>query len=107
MTAIHTIEVVNALWPGGIGLRPPCPAAPYWRTAEGRRHSLSSVRAGCDEATQAVVMRVHLAALDRILAAAAEAELGGNRREARRLVGGATRLCGELVGLWPDGSWGH
>jgi hypothetical protein len=83
------------------GLRAPDPAAPYWREADGTRHSYGSLRCMFDERVAAELGEPHLAAIRAVAAAALAASERGNRRETARLATAAARLCGEIRGLWP------
>lgn len=101
----RTIEVHNLRWPGGVGVRPPSPEHPYWRTAGGERTSLGSVLAGAPASEQLMVLGAHAAAIEALVRAAGAERLAERGREARRLAGAASRLCGELIGHWPERSW--
>lgn len=83
------------------GLRAPDPVAPYWREADGTRHSYGSLRCMFDERVAAELGEPHLAAIRAVAAAALAASERGNRRETARLATAAARLCGEIRGLWP------
>jgi hypothetical protein len=107
MNAINTLEVRNFSWPGGVGLQPPSPEAPYWRTARGERLSLATALAGAGEGTQRIVLEAHARAVAELTRAAGESRLSQTDRHCRPLATAASRLCGELTGLWPDRSWEH
>jgi hypothetical protein len=83
---------------------PPSPDVPYWRDEVGRRTSLQVVLAERDGDRQAQTLTEHADAVCRIVHAAAAARLEGRAREARALAAQASKLCGELVGLWPTGA---
>ena len=50
------------------------------------------------------LVAIHVRSITSIVEAAAAATLEGRRAEARALAMHASRLCGELAGLWPAGS---
>jgi hypothetical protein len=83
---------------------PPSPAVPYWRDAAGRRTNLQVVLAGRDPEARVQTVTEHADAVCRIVRAAGAARLQGRNREARTLAAHASKLCGELVGLWPSGA---
>jgi len=83
---------------------PPSPAVPYWRDGSGQRTNLQLVLAGDDPAAQARTVTEHADAVCRIVHAAGTARLQGRQGEARSLAAHASKLCGELVGLWPTGA---
>ena len=105
MSAIRTIEVRNHVWPGGIGVRPPSVEAPYWRTAEGQRHSFKTVLIGVNPERRTELVDRHADAVADLVRASEEARQEKRFVDARTLAGSAARLCEELNGLWPDGSW--
>ena len=83
---------------------PPSPAVPYWRDGSGRRTNLQVVlAAGTPEARERTVTD-HADGVCRIVRAAGAARLEGRDRDARALAAQASKLCGELVGLWPAGA---
>jgi hypothetical protein len=75
--------------------------APYWREADGTRHSYQTLRLGLGPGPASELRRAHAAAIRAIAAAALEAGESGDRRGSRRLAAAAGRLCGEITGLWP------
>jgi len=83
---------------------PPSPDVPYWRDAAGRRTNLQVMLAGRDPEAQVQTVTEHADAVCRIVRAAGAARLEGRQREARTLAAHASKLCGELVGLWPAGA---
>ncbi len=83
---------------------PPSPAVPYWRDGAGRRTNLQVVLAGRDEEARVQTVTEHADAVCRIVRAAGAARLQGRHGEARALAAHASKLCGELVGLWPAGA---
>jgi hypothetical protein len=97
---LRTIEVRSYRWPGGIGLLAPEPRAPWWLTPEGERHVFRAVVAGASLATVERFAYIHAQATGEILRAAVAATLAGEPTESRRLIAGASRLCGELLGPW-------
>lgn len=83
-------------------LEPPTPRTPYWTDAEdGSRQHLRTVLIGVETEPAAEIERLHAAALGAVAAAALAAKRAGDGREARRLAAAASRLAGEIVGLWP------
>jgi hypothetical protein len=82
----------------------PTPAVPYWRDGAGQRTNLQVVMAGRDREAQAQTVTDHADAVCRIVRAAGAARLEGRHRDARTLAAHASKLCGELVGLWPAGA---
>jgi hypothetical protein len=80
---------------------PPDPDTPYWHEAGGARHSYRSLLSLLDPRLAGAVREAHLAAIQRIAAAALSAAERGDRRQTRRLATAAGRLCGEIAGLWP------
>ncbi len=99
-TKLRTIEVTSYRWPGGIGLLAPEPAAPWWRTPEGERHAFREVVAGARAESVERLAHIHAGAIGDILHAAVAAKRAGEATEARRLIAGASQLCGELLGPW-------
>lgn len=97
---IRTIEVRSYRWPGGVGLLSPEPAAPWWRTPEGERHAFREVVAGGSMATIERLSNLHVEAIGKLLHAAVAAKCAGDAADSRRLIAGASRLCGELLGPW-------
>jgi len=83
---------------------PPSPDVPYWRDAAGRRTNLQVVLAGRDREARVQTVTEHADGVCRIVRAAGAARLQGRNREARTLAAHASKLCGELVGLWPTGA---
>jgi hypothetical protein len=90
---------MNALLP-----QPPTPERPYWRDQSGRRTTFLAIAAGCGRAERERLLGEHCEAVCRIIRAAATARLTGDAARARTLANRASRLCGELAGLWPAGS---
>ena len=84
--------------------QPPTPDVPYWRDGEGRRVTLGMVIAGRDRGGRERAVEQHAEAVSRIVHAAGAAVLEGRDGPARTLAAHASKLCGELVGLWPSGS---
>ena len=80
----------------------PDPTMPYWHGWDGARHSLAELRCGLNPSAAAEVEQRHLAAINRVAAAAIEAMRGGEPAEGRRLSCAAGRLCQEIAGLWPS-----
>jgi hypothetical protein len=97
---VRTIEVTSHRWPGGVGLLPPTPDAPWWRTSAGERHEFRGVVAGADPKSVERLAHVHSDAIGVILRAAVAAKCAGEPTEARHLIAGASRLCQELLGPW-------
>jgi hypothetical protein len=62
------------------------------------------VLAGRDRAERERLLAAHCGAVCEIVRAAATAQLDGDRARARMLATQASKLCGELAGLWPAGS---
>jgi hypothetical protein len=83
---------------------PPTPETPYWRDSRSRRTTVAAVLAGRARADHERVLELHTEAVCRILRAAAAARLERRPADARALAAHASRLCGELAGLWPAGS---
>jgi hypothetical protein len=96
-----TLELHNQPLDGRTRVRPPDPAAPFWREQDGSRHSYGSLRCGLDPGEATALRDAHLAAIGQIAAVALEASERGDRRETVRLASAAARLCGEIRGLWP------
>jgi hypothetical protein len=65
---------------------------------------VAAVLAGRGAAEQGLLLEEHCEAVSRIVRAAAAARLAGDGGRARTLAIQASRLCGELAGLWPEGS---
>jgi hypothetical protein len=63
-----------------------------------------AVLAGRDRAERERLLAAHCEAVCRIVGAAADAQLADDRPRARKLASHASKLCGELAGLWPAGS---
>jgi hypothetical protein len=84
--------------------KPPTPDRPHWRDGDGRRTTVLAVLAAHAPATREQLLDQHADAVCRIVRAAAAARLGGDHVRARMLANQASRLCGELAGLWPAGS---
>jgi hypothetical protein len=82
-------------------LTAPDPDVPHWREADGARHSYGSLRSGLEPRHAAELTDAHLAAIGRIAAAALAADGRGDHAQTARLAAAATRLCGEIRGLWP------
>ncbi len=76
---------------------------PYWRDGSGERTNLQVVLAGRHPGAREQTVTDHADAICRIVRAAGAARLEGRHREARALAAHASKLCGELVGLWPAG----
>lgn len=83
---------------------PPTPELPFWRDGSGQRTTLASVSAAGPATQQAALMADHVEAVTRILRAAADARLANQTARSRSLAAHASRLCGEVAGLWPSGS---
>jgi hypothetical protein len=83
---------------------PPSEEVPFWRDPEGRRATVSLALAARPAPQRAPVLHAHGEAIARIVGAAIAARLGGESARARALASHASRLCGELAGLWPAGS---
>lgn len=98
--SLRTIEVTSSRWPSGIGLLPPEPTAPWWRTPEGKRHAFRELVAGASAVTVERLANLHAEAIGQILRAAVSAKCAGDATESRRLIAGASRLCEELLGPW-------
>ena len=86
---------------GGRRLLGPDPEVPCWRWPDHSRHSYGHLRARLDARLGAELREGHLAAIQRIAAAAVVAAERGEERETARLATAAARLCGEIRGLWP------
>jgi hypothetical protein len=82
----------------------PTPHEPYWRDVQGRRTDVQAVGAGRTPSELVQIVNEHADAVCRIIHAAGAARLGGRHAEARMLATHASKLCGELAGLWPAGS---
>jgi hypothetical protein len=87
---------------GGRRLLAPDPEVPHWREPDGTRHSYGYLRGRPDARPAAELRERHLAAIQRIAAAALVAAECGEDRETARLATAAARLCGEIRGLWPS-----
>ena len=83
---------------------PPSPTVPYWRDGAGQRTNLQVVLAGGAAEARARLVTEHADGVCRIVRAAGTARLQGRHGEARALAAHASKLCGELVGLWPTGA---
>jgi hypothetical protein len=77
---------------------------PYWRDESGRRTTVLALVAGRGAAERERLLVEHCDAVCRIIRSAAAARVAGDDRRARMLANRASRLCGELAGLWPQGS---
>lgn len=98
--ALCTIEVRNALWPQGEGVRAPTrDGGSYWRDAEGRPYALAEILAGTTPEVRRFLRKRHLEAIAAMLCASLSAEEEGSP-EARALRHRARRLIGELDGWW-------
>jgi hypothetical protein len=84
--------------------QPPTLELPYWRDSQGRRTSVLAVLAGRGPSEREAVLGQHADAVCAIIHAASKAHLEGRQRDARTLAARASKLCGELAGLWPAGS---
>ncbi len=84
--------------------RPPTVADPHWRDEHHRRTTVGVTLAEHPEADRGEVLERHADAVSVVIHAAAAARLAGDQRHARALANQASRLCGELAGLWPAGS---
>jgi hypothetical protein len=89
-----------ALGDGRHGVAPD-PVVPYWREADGTRHSYRTLRCGLAPGPAHELRKAHVAAIEAIASAALDAAERGAGREARRLAAATARLCGEIAGLWP------
>ena len=84
--------------------QPPTPDRPYWRDEQGRRTTIATVLAGRGVVERQLLLDEHCEAACRIIRAAAAARMTGDVARTRTLANQASRLCGELAGLWPEGS---
>lgn len=82
----------------------PTPDRPYWTDGEGRRTTVLALLAASAPGARELLLEEHTDAVARILRAAAAARLEGRLGDARTLAMQASRLSGELAGLWPAGS---
>jgi hypothetical protein len=86
------------------GWAAPTPENPFWRDADGRRTTVAAMLAGRDQATRRDLLDLHADAVCAIIHAAGRARIEGRDQHARSLATQASKLCGELAGLWPAGS---
>jgi hypothetical protein len=100
-SSFRTFEVVNHIWPGGIGLVAPSVATPYWHTPLGERVHFRSVVLGQEGERAAELTGEHAAAIAAIVEAANAARVGGDGKLMHRHVAAATRLCLEVAGQAP------
>ncbi len=84
--------------------RPPTVADPHWRDSSGRRTTVGVALAEQSQSEHGGVLERHADAVSEVIHAAAGARLVGDQRRARSLANQASKLCGELAGLWPEGS---
>jgi hypothetical protein len=105
VTGTTIYEIQNRRWPGGVGICPPTPRRPYWHLPSGERFSFPTILSGTRGEIREFVHRAHAEAIWEIAKAAAAALEAGEGTKARRMLAGASRLCGEPLGHWPDGSW--
>ena len=103
---IHGGEPSRPLVLRAIAVRGPEPDAPFWRGADGRRHSYCSLRCRLDAECAVVLREAHCQAIHAIAAAALAARERGDQRETARLAMAAGRLCGEIAGHWPPSAVG-
>ena len=82
----------------------PTPDRPFWLDGEGRRTTVLALLAAAAPGAREPLLEEHTDAVARILRAAAAARLEGRLVDARTLATQASRLSGELAGLWPAGS---
>jgi hypothetical protein len=73
---------------------------PFWRAADGTRHSYRTLRCRIETAAVGELGEAHLTAIHTIAAAALAAGQRGDGRETRRLAVAAGRLCAEIAGFW-------
>lgn len=85
-------------------MQPPTPETPFWRDDAGRRTTVLAILAGREPCERERMLDLHVQAVDKLLRAATGASLEGRDGDVRALVSHASRLCGELAGLWPAGS---
>ena len=85
-----------------LGLLSPDERAPFWRRPDGTRLTYDDARLAAGPEREADVARVHADAICALVAAAATT---ADADTARALASAAARLCGEVIGLWPRGSW--
>jgi hypothetical protein len=86
------------------GWTPPSPTHPFWRDAAGSRVTVQATLAETPPAERAAVLERHAEGICAIVHLAGSHRAAGRVREARALASHASRLCGELAGLWPAGS---
>ncbi len=84
--------------------RPPTVADPHWRDRSGARTTVGVSLAEHPESDHGEVLERHADAISEVIHAAARSRLAGDQRRARSLASQASKLCGELAGLWPEGS---
>ncbi len=102
ITPATTIRIRNAHFPDWAEVAAPTVEKPYWHDADtGTRHSVSTVMAGMAGEDQQRIADMHAHSVQRLVEASLEFEHAGNRSKARALAAAASRLCGEVVGMWP------
>jgi hypothetical protein len=95
------IDLLSPLFTGWTRIEEPTVAVPSWHEPDGTPHTVNELTAGVSAATVEEVEQRHAQAVSRLLLAAFVARRHGDQREARRLASVASRLCEEVVGLWP------
>ncbi len=85
-------------------MQPPTPETPFWRDDAGRRTTVLAILAASPLADRGRVLDLHAGAVAALVRAASQASLEGRTARVRALANHASRLCGELAGLWPAGS---
>jgi len=85
---------------GDLAERAPTLERPWWRSAAGGRSTYTAERAALGPERRGEVDEAHAAAIHRLVSAAARARDAGDAASSRRMAQAASRLCGEVVGLW-------
>jgi hypothetical protein len=96
-----SIHLLSPLSSTEAQLEPPSVALPGWHERDGTPHAVGDLTAGQSPSIVEEIHRLHADGIRTLAIAACAAAQRGDDREARRLASAASRLCGEIVGLWP------
>ena len=96
-----SIHLLSPLFSSWAQLEAPSVALPCWHERDGTPHAVRDLTAGQSPSTIEEINRQHADAVRTLTLAACAAIQRGDDQEARRLATAASRLCEEIVGLWP------